>query len=819
MMTIRRMPHIFFITLGFLAIMGAGQTYGQGIWESKASMPTARQNAATGVINGKLYVVGGYNGSSSLTTLEVYDPATNTWEAKAPMPTARNSMSGEVIGGKLYVVGGVAQNNLNILEVYDPVTNTWASEAPMINPRSNLGTAVFDGKLYAAGGCAGYCAPVTNVLEVYDPASDTWTYKASMLTGRGFTDVAVVNGLFYAMGGCCGWTGPESNVMANTVEVYDPTSNTWAARAQHLVGGNDTTGNINDKIYVAKPTATEVYDPLGDTWSSLSPMPTPRIDAFGGVINGRLYVVGGSIANQAAATLEVYTPDSDLDAVGDVDDAFPNDPAASKDSDGDGYPDEWNANATAQMIAASNLQLDSFPFDPAASSDSDTDGYPDEWNANATVQLISGSNLLLDSFPNDPAASMDSDGDGHPNGWNTNATAQVISASNLLVDSFPNDPAASKDTDGDGYPDEWNANAPAQVIAASNLLLDEFPNDPAASKDTDGDGYPDEWNTNATAQMIADSTLVIDSLPQDPNRWTNLPSQPFLISPASPGSLDTLPPILKTGPFSDPNNDSHLMTRWQVSTSGTELEFENDLVFDLETDTSLTSLQIPELILQSNQTYFWRVRFTNQNQYESAWSSVFSFSTPEATNDSDGNGIEEEFEIAASIDLDRDGVADNLQSDIKTVKTSIGNAQAGIKVSTGVIAIEQVKPLNPIGLADEGKPVNLPFGLFSFRLRVTPGAEAEVDVHFSQALSPQMKWYKYDPSGGWYDFSSNAVFNATRTSVTLKLRDGGAGDADGVVNGIIVDPSGPGSDTFSETGSGGGGGGGGCFIKTLSSAF
>ena len=39
-------------------------------------MPTARWGAASGVIDGKLYVVGGTTGTNSLAILEVYDPVT-----------------------------------------------------------------------------------------------------------------------------------------------------------------------------------------------------------------------------------------------------------------------------------------------------------------------------------------------------------------------------------------------------------------------------------------------------------------------------------------------------------------------------------------------------------------------------------------------------------------------------------------------------------------------------------------------------------------------------------------------------------------------
>ena len=55
--------------------------------------------------------------------------------------------------------------------------------------------------------------------------------------------------------------------------------------------------------------------------------------------------------------------DSDGDGVLDSEDAFPDDPAASVDSDDDGAPDAWNATATEAQIAASSLVLDAHPND------------------------------------------------------------------------------------------------------------------------------------------------------------------------------------------------------------------------------------------------------------------------------------------------------------------------------------------------------------------------------------------------------------------------------------------------------------------------
>jgi hypothetical protein len=91
-------------------------------------------------------------------------------------------------------------------------------------------------------------------------------------------------------------------------------------------------------------------------------------------------------------------------------DAFPDDPAASVDSDGDGFPDEWNPGMSAEN-STTDLRLDAFPEDPAASLDEDNDGFPDEWNEGMTEE-DSTSGLRIDKFPRNPKEWKDSDGDG-----------------------------------------------------------------------------------------------------------------------------------------------------------------------------------------------------------------------------------------------------------------------------------------------------------------------------------------------------------------------------------------------------------------------
>ena len=58
-------------------------------WTPLAPMSTARSLFAMAAVQGKLYAVGGYDGTSTLASAEAFDPQQNRWEAVAPMATGR----------------------------------------------------------------------------------------------------------------------------------------------------------------------------------------------------------------------------------------------------------------------------------------------------------------------------------------------------------------------------------------------------------------------------------------------------------------------------------------------------------------------------------------------------------------------------------------------------------------------------------------------------------------------------------------------------------------------------------------------------------
>ncbi|MBN1186604.1 MAG: VCBS repeat-containing protein [Bacteroidales bacterium] len=267
-------------------------------WTTKANMLTAREYIAAEVINEKLYVVGGRPGES---TLEEYDPITNTWTTKANMPTGRHAPGVGVINGKLYVVGGGISNCLSTVEEYDPIINTWTTKANMPTARWALGIGVVKGKLYAIGGNNGWDL---SVVEEYDPVTDTWTTKESMPIPGHAIAVGVINDKLYVI---------DSQTWL--VE-YDPATDTWTYKV-NMKSAREwlATGVINGKFYAVggwgsgiEFSIMEEYNPVIDTWNYKANMPTARRGLAIGVINDKLYAVGGINGNGLLSILEEYTP-------------------------------------------------------------------------------------------------------------------------------------------------------------------------------------------------------------------------------------------------------------------------------------------------------------------------------------------------------------------------------------------------------------------------------------------------------------------------------------------------------------------------------
>jgi N-acetylneuraminic acid mutarotase len=78
-------------------------------------------------------------------------------------------------------------------EVCDPSTNTWNTTAAVNMPAARDGSAAttLNGTIYVIGG---YRSGPLSTVEVYDPSANSWSTGTNMPTARSDLSIAAVNG-------------------------------------------------------------------------------------------------------------------------------------------------------------------------------------------------------------------------------------------------------------------------------------------------------------------------------------------------------------------------------------------------------------------------------------------------------------------------------------------------------------------------------------------------------------------------------------------------------------------------------------------------
>ena len=165
----------------------------------------------------------------------------------------------------------------------------------------------------------------------------------------------------------------------------------------------------NDPSFNTEP--VEFFGPPADYVVSIPPQPADQtFSSFLMFIEG---VGQGVVAWDINVSMMSGPMDSDGDGILDAQDAFPNDPAASVDTDNDGQPDDWNAGTTDTQIAESTLILD---------NDDDNDGVEDALDPDPTDPNVRGM-APSGKVEMDTLVTLDSDTNNVDNGYVPNDNA------------------------------------------------------------------------------------------------------------------------------------------------------------------------------------------------------------------------------------------------------------------------------------------------------------------------------------------------------------------------------------------------------------
>ena len=316
----RRLTIVIGIAILLLLLMQIESFAGED-WEVITQLPTKRWEFSTAVVDDKVYIIGGSlfdnnAGPFGLSTVEVYDPQTDTWRQVADMPTPRTNAKAAVVNGTIYVFGGYnSKDNFlqnwkmtDHVEAYDPLTDTWTQKKEMPISRFYFGLGVVAGKAYLIGGTTGLGEGQEQRMDrvdIYDPATDTWAKGPKMPTRRNPGGVAVVGTRIYVIGGE-GWPLPQgwaAGPFLGSIEEYDPINRQWQKKKDLLEIKNwFSSAVVGDHIYLIggytfegglqQLATVKVYHPRTETWQEVSALPNP-LDTFGAAtVNGQIYVFG-----------------------------------------------------------------------------------------------------------------------------------------------------------------------------------------------------------------------------------------------------------------------------------------------------------------------------------------------------------------------------------------------------------------------------------------------------------------------------------------------------------------------------------------------
>jgi len=299
---------------------------GIGTWSTLANLPAVNQYNASVSYNGYLFVIGGYTGSTQLST--VYSAKINPdgtvggWATLTNLPVTLYYHTAAAYNGYIFVTGG--QTSTSILStVYsakinsDGTIGSWATLSTLPTIVYTHASVAYNGYLYVLGGnnnsvniSTVYSAPIKS-----DGTIGAWATLSTLPVILRYHSSVAYNNYLFAVGG---------HVSAAVSTVYsarikdDGTIGSWATlstlpalRRLHLsvtyngylyvLGGNDGFSYAST-VYSAKINS----DGTVGSWATLPTLPATLSDGIAGTAyNGYIFLTGGY--NGSAVVSTVYS--------------------------------------------------------------------------------------------------------------------------------------------------------------------------------------------------------------------------------------------------------------------------------------------------------------------------------------------------------------------------------------------------------------------------------------------------------------------------------------------------------------------------------
>lgn len=284
-------------------------------WAAVAPTTVGRSEGMGAVVNGKLYLFGGYIDKTFKPTSrgDVYDPAANRWTQIAGLPFGVSHMGTAAVGDSIYFAGGYPATRTgqsfttNAVWRYDIQTNAFATDLPKLPSARGGGALVALGRaLHFFGGSDAARKDAAQHWRLdLDQLGAGWVVKAPLPLATNHIAGAVVGGKIYAIGGQ--QNQDRAAVQRADVQVYDPATDAWTSRTPLPLARSHTTSSTfvrDGQIIVLGGLGpgnrvinrVDRYDPDTNAWAALTPLPGGRLSGVADVLgDGRIVFSTGSM--------------------------------------------------------------------------------------------------------------------------------------------------------------------------------------------------------------------------------------------------------------------------------------------------------------------------------------------------------------------------------------------------------------------------------------------------------------------------------------------------------------------------------------------
>ncbi|MGO4374061.1 hypothetical protein AB4Z21_25525, partial [Paenibacillus sp. MCAF20] len=237
-----------------------------------------------------------WNGSAWIAFITYFS---NAWDTLTQSGTGTFGGGGAWTTSYIHTIGGESGSGTSttINRRYNPVTTTWDSGAAF--PQG-----FFRGQAVAVGEELYLNAGSNGGFRSYSNTTNSWaTLSYTLANSTSNALVKISDTKFFHHG-----------TSSTEVQTYDVVSNTWTTVATlSSVRTGAFGGYIDGKVYLASSTpATSIYDVASNTWSTGLAMTTSKSQGASGVLNGMFICASGTTStnNSASGTINNigYTP-------------------------------------------------------------------------------------------------------------------------------------------------------------------------------------------------------------------------------------------------------------------------------------------------------------------------------------------------------------------------------------------------------------------------------------------------------------------------------------------------------------------------------